>query len=232
MHEGAVSSRLGMRGLPSLAEEAMIARDLALIQVTGVRYHAQHVSSAGSVGLIEAAKKAGLPVTAEVTPHHLHFDHNRVETMEPRFKMYPPLRTADDVAAVGAALVSGIIDVVATDHAPHADHECEVPFEEAPRGVIGLETAAAAVLTALDLDPVSFFSKMAVLPAQIAGLESQGRWIEEGAPANLVVIDPEALWVPKRFVSKARNSPFLGVKLRGKVLATIFSGRITHQVST
>ncbi len=232
MHEGAVSSRLGMRGLPSLAEEAMIARDLALIQLTGVRYHAQHVSSVGSVGLIEAAKKAGLPVTAEVTPHHLHFDHNRVETMEPRFKMYPPLRTADDVAAVGAALVAGIIDVVATDHAPHADYECEVPFEEAPRGVIGLETAAAAVLTAVDLDPVSFFSKMSVLPAQIAGLESQGRWIEEGAPANLVVIDPEALWVPKRFVSKAQNSPFLGVKLRGKVLATIFSGRITHQVST
>ncbi|MEX2625024.1 MAG: dihydroorotase [Acidimicrobiia bacterium] len=232
MHEGLVSSRLGIRGLPSLAEETMIARDLALVRLTGVRYHAQHVSSAGSVELIDAAKQAGLSVTAEVTPHHLNFDHSRVEGMEPCFKMYPPLRTAEDVAAVGAALAAGIIDVVATDHAPHADHECEVPFEEAPRGVIGLETAAAAVLTAIELSAIGFFQKMSVIPASIAGLASQGQWIEEGAPANLMVFDPEAVWVPERFASKSQNSPFRGIKLRGKVMATIFAGRITHQVSS
>jgi dihydroorotase len=232
MHEGLVSSRLGIRGLPSLAEETMIARDLALVRLTGVRYHAQHVSTAGSVELIDEAKRAGLPVTAEVTPHHLNFDHSRVESMEPCFKMYPPLRTAEDVAAVGAALAAGIIDVVATDHAPHADHECEVPFEEAPRGVIGLETAAAAVLTAIELSAIGFFQKMSVIPASIAGLASQGQWIEEGAPANLMVFDPEAVWVPERFASKSQNSPFRGIKLRGKVMATIFAGRITHQVSS
>lgn len=229
MHEGVVSSRLGIRGLPSLAEEVMVARDLALVAHTGVRYHVMHVSSRGSIELVAGAKGAGLTVTAEVTPHHLSFDHSRVETMEPGFKMYPPLRTETDVTALGKALLNGTIDAVATDHAPHAPHECEVPFEEAPRGVIGLETAAAAVNTAIEPAPMTLFEKMSVTPALIAGLSGQGRWIEEGSPANLVIFDPDASWVPQGFVSKSQNSPFRGVKLRGKVMATIFCGRITYQ---
>ena len=154
MHEGVVSSRLGIRGLPSLAEEVVVARDLALVALTGVRYHVMHVSAQGTVDLVANAKRAGLGVTAEVTPHHLSFDHARVETMEPDFKMYPPLRTEADQSALRQALQIGTIDAVATDHAPHAAFESEVPFEEAPRGVIGLETAAAAVNTAIELTPM------------------------------------------------------------------------------
>ena len=229
MHEGSVSSRLGMRAIPGLAEEVVIRRDLALVELTNCLYHCQHVSTAATVELVREAKRAGLPVTAEVTPHHLALDHEAVLSMDPRFKMYPPLRTAEDAAALRNALADGTIDAVATDHAPHASHETEVPFEEAPRGVIGLETAAAAVLTATDLDPVTFFERLSVTPARIAGMVEQGRWVEPGAPANLVVIDPEAKWTVDRFTSKARNSPFLGTELRGRVLATVFNGRVTFQ---
>ncbi|MEX1287937.1 MAG: dihydroorotase, partial [Acidimicrobiia bacterium] len=141
MHEGSVSARLGMRGLPAVAEEVVVARDLRLVELTGCRYHVQHVSTAGTVRLVAAAKAAGLPVTAEVAPHHLAFDHGLVEAMDGVAKMYPPLRTPDDRAALAEALVDGTIDAVATDHAPHSANEKDVPFEEAPRGVIGLETA-------------------------------------------------------------------------------------------
>ncbi len=199
------------------------------MELTNCRYHCQHVSTAATVELVREAKRAGLPVTAEVTPHHLALDHGAVLSMDPRFKMYPPLRTAEDAAALREALADGTIDAVATDHAPHASHETEVPFEEAPRGVIGLETAAAAVLTATDLDPVTFFERLSVAPARIAGLAEQGRWVEPGAPANLVVFDPESKWTVDRFMSKARNSPFLGTELRGRVLATVFDGRVTFQ---
>src|SRR5690606_5751460 len=135
MHEGAVSSRLGISGLPALAEEVIVARDLALVRLTGASYHVQHASTAGTVALIRQATPAGLPVTAEVAPHHLFFDHSEVESMNPDFKMYPPLRTPNDRSVLREALIEGVIDAVATDHAPHADHEQEVPFEEAPRGV-------------------------------------------------------------------------------------------------
>ncbi len=228
LHEGSASSRLGIRGIPALAEEVVIARDLALVKLTGVRYHVQHVSTAGSVGLVVEARCQGHQVTSEVTPHHLTFDHTHTKDLDPAFKMYPPLRPPADVEALKKALAEGLIDAVATDHAPHAAYECEVPFEEAPRGVIGLETAAAAVNSALDLDPVTFFTRMSVAPAAIAGMGNQGRWIEEGAPSNLMAFDPEAVWVPQRFLSKSENSPFRGVKLRGQVRATIFSGRMTY----
>ncbi|MGZ5385148.1 MAG: dihydroorotase, partial [Acidimicrobiia bacterium] len=145
MHEGSVSSRLGMAGLPALGEETVVARDLALVRLTGVRYHVQHVSTAGTVELVRSAKAEGLPVTAEATPHHLMLDHGEVVRMNPDVKMYPPLRRPADVEAVRAGLKDGTLDVVATDHAPHAAHEKDVPFEEAPRGIIGLETAAAVV---------------------------------------------------------------------------------------
>ncbi len=231
MHEGAVSARLGMRGLPAAAEEVVVARDLALVRLTGCRYHVQHVSTAGTVELVARAKSEGLPVTAEVTPHTLTFSHESVHTMDPDFKMYPPLRTVDDVATLRQALADGVIDAVATDHAPHASAECEVPFEEAPRGVIGLETALPAVLAALDPTPPILFDRMSMAPARIAGLERHGRPVELGAPANLVVIDPAAGWVADRFESKSRNSPWKGETMRGRAVATIHEGELVHAVS-
>ena len=228
MHEGSISSRLGMRGLPALAEETVVARDLALVELTGAAYHVQHVSTAGTVELVRRAKEKGLPVTAEVTPHHLVFDHREVESMDPDFKMYPPLRTEGDVSILREALIDGTIDAVATDHAPHADHEQEVPFEEAPRGVVGLETAVAAVISATGLDQAALFERMSIAPARIAGLDRHGKLLEEGVVANVTVIDPQADWTPERFASRSQNSPFRGRKLTGKVQATIFEGRLTH----
>ena len=228
MHEGAVSSRLGIQGLPALAEETIVARDLALVRLTGAAYHVQHVSTAGTVALIRQAKAEGLPVTAEVTPHHLVLDHSEVESMDPDFKMYPPLRTTEDVAELRSALIEGIIDAVATDHAPHADHEQEVPFEEAPRGVIGLETALAVTLTATGLDQTTLFQRMSSTPAAIARFADHGLPLAVGGPANIAVIDPSATWIPDRFVSRSQNSPFRGRKLTGSVVATIFEGTITH----
>ena len=229
MHEGSVSSRLGMAGLPAIGEEAVVARDLALVKLTGVRYHVQHVSTAGTVELVRQAKSEGLPVTAEVTPHHLMLDHSEVERMNPDVKMYPPLRRPTDVETVRAALADGTIDMVATDHAPHVSHEKDVPFEDAPRGIIGLETSAAVVNTAVPLDPVSFFQRMSISPARLAGLSTQGRWLEPGGPANLVVFDPSADWTPAVFESRAENSPFVGRPLVGKVVATVFEGRLTFR---
>jgi dihydroorotase len=229
MHEGSVSSRLGMAGLPALAEETVVARDLALVRLTGAAYHVQHVSTAGTLELVRAAKEEGLPVTAEVTPHHLVFDHQQVASMDPTYKMYPPLRTPADVAELRRGLAEGTIDCVATDHAPHADHEQEVTFEEAPRGVIGLETAAAATLTATGLDQTRFFERLSTAPARIARLEGQGGPLAPGSPAEVVVIDPDATWTPERFVSRSQNSPFVGHTLTGVVRATVHAGRLTHR---
>jgi dihydroorotase len=228
MHEGSVSSKLGMRGSPSVAEEVVVARDLALTRLTGVRYHVQHVSSGGTVPLLRKARADGLKITAEVTPHHLVFDHERVLSMDPAFKMYPPLRTSTDITLLRSALVEGLIDAVATDHAPHSAFETEVSFEEAPRGVIGLETAAAAVNTAVSMPAEDFFGRMSINPARIGGFERQGRQVAEGSAANLVIFDPETTWTPTVFASKAENSPFLGMDLRGRVTATIFEGRVTY----
>ena len=229
MHEGSMSSRLGMKGSPSVAEEVIVSRDLALARLTGVRYHVQHLSSAGTVALVRQAKSEGMEVTSEVTPHHLVFDHERVLSMDPVFKMYPPLRTGGDVETLRAALMEGLIDSVATDHAPHAAFETEVPFEEAPRGVIGLETAAGAVNTAVGMRAEDFFARMSINPARIGGFESQGLPVSEGSAPNLVIFDPDASWTPTSFASKAVNSPFLGMELRGRVIATIFEGRMTYR---
>jgi dihydroorotase len=224
MHEGSVSSRLGITGLPSVAEEVVVARDLRLVELTGCRYHVQHVSTAGTVELVRQAKAAGLPVTAEVTPHHLVFDDRAVESMDPVFKMYPPLRTASDVEALCAAVIEGVIDCVATDHAPHSAHEKDVPFEEAPRGVIGLETAAAAVNEALSLDPAAFFDRLADAPRRILGREAHR--IEAGAPADIVVFDPTARWTASEFRSRSENSPWRGAEMQGKVRLTVAAGHV------
>jgi dihydroorotase len=230
MHEGAVSTRLGIAGLPAIAEELVVARDLVLAATTGVRLHVQHVSTAGSVDLIGRARDEGIEVTSEVTPHHLALDDRSVEGLDSNFKMYPPLRDREDRDALVQALRDGIIDAVATDHAPHTVAEKGVPFEEAPRGVIGLETAAAVVTThALGDDQRLFFERMSVAPARIAGLDRHGRHVETGSPANLVLFDPAHRWVPRSFASRSSNSPFSGTELTGRVLATIREGKIVYE---
>lgn len=227
MHEGALSSRLGMIGLPSLAETIIVERDIRLVELTGCRYHVQHVSAQSTVEVIRRAKAAGLPVTAEVAPHHLSFTDELVESMNPVAKMYPPLRTARDVAALREALADGTIDCVATDHAPHSAHEKDVPFEEAPRGVIGLETAAAATHTSCDLGMATFFDRMSIGAGRLLGLETGVLTV--GSPADITVFDPAASWSPTTFVSKSANSPWIGSDLTGRVRATVFGGRVSYQ---
>lgn len=226
MHEGRVSSRLGMVGIPAEAETTVVARDLALVELTGCRYHVQHLSAAGSIELLAGAKQEGLPVSAEVTPHHLMFDHDAVAATDPAYKMMPPLRTAADREALVEALRLGVIDIVATDHAPHADHEKDVPFEHAPFGVIGLEWAAAVVNTVVGASPRRFFEMMSVRPAEIGQISGHGRWIEPGMTANLTVFDPETkAQIVRR--SRSGNSPFTTLELKGTVRLTMFAGLAT-----
>ena len=227
MHEGAVSSLLGMIGIPSQAEDILIARDLALVEMTGARYHVQHLSTAGGVALVADAKERGLPVTAEVTPHHLSFDDGAVADTDPVYKMMPPLRSAADVVALRDGLRSGVIDMVGTDHAPHAAHEKDVPFEHAPNGVIGLEWAAAVVNETVGLGVDSFFDRMSVAPARLAGFADQGNLIEAGTVANLMVFDPEETWLAERAVSRSSNAPYLGTELVGRVRLTVYRGSVT-----
>jgi dihydroorotase len=227
MHEGTVSSLLGMYGIPSAADDVIIARDLELVEVTGARYHVQHLSTAKGVAMIAAAKEKGLPVTAEVTPHHLAFDHNAAEGTNPVYKMMPPLRSTDDRDALRQGLVDGTIDIVGTDHAPHADHEEEVPWEHAPNGVIGLEWAAAVVNTYTGLDQEAFYDRLSIAPARIGQIEGHGLLLSVGGPANVTVFDPNRDWTPSTTVSKARNSPYLGLPLRGKPTVTVYRGTVT-----
>ncbi len=230
MHEGTISARLGVPGIPAAADDIVIARDVALARLTGCRYHLQHASTAGAVSLIASAKEEGLPVTLEATPHHLAFDHRDVETGGTRFKMMPPLRAAADRDALRAAVRDGTVDMIATDHAPHAPSEKDVPFVEAPNGVTGLEWSGAVVNTVIGLDIDRFFTRMSTAPAQLAGLdERHGRRVEPGMPANLVVFDPSTETVAQATQSKSTNSPYLGKRWRGVVRATIYGGRITHQ---
>lgn len=176
--------------------------------------------------MIAAAKEEGLRVTAEVTPHHLYFDHSFVGDTNPVYKMMPPLREPSDLDALREALRSGVIDVVATDHAPHADHEKDHPWEDSPFGVTGLEWAAAVVNTVVHLEPARFFSVMSKKPAAIAGLTDQGR-LKVGSPANLVVFDPAGTANTTRTVSRSANSPYLGRELQGSVRHTVYRGRFT-----
>ncbi len=228
MNDGELSRRLGIGGLPARAESEIVARDLELVRDIGVRYHCQHVSSRPTVELIRKAKNIGLDVTSEVTPHHLTFDESSVAGLDPDFKMYPPLRTADDRLALVDGLRDGTIDAVATDHAPHSRTEKSVEFSAAPRGVIGLETAASAVWEVL-ADPDRFFEVLSTTPARIAGLRDQGEPLEAGSTANLVIFDPDSQWVPTSFASKSSNSPYRGRTMRGVVRATVYRGVFVHQ---
>jgi dihydroorotase len=227
MHEGAWSSRLGIPGVPAEAEELMVMRDVALARLTGGRVHFQHLSTAGSVELIRRAKASGTPVTAEACPHHFTLTDAEVASYDPLFKVNPPLRTDADIVAIERGLADGTIDAIATDHAPHTQEVKEAPFDEAPCGMLGLETALALALSELDLPIERVLALLSWQPAAIAGLtETHGRPIEEGAPANLVVIDPEATWVvdPFRLASRSRNTPYAGRTLTGRVRHTILWG--------
>ena len=231
MHAGETAELLGLAGMPAVAETIIIARDLLLAEELDATVHMQHVSTARSVELIAAARERGIRVTAEATPHHLTFDHTELKARDPRFKMKPPLRTGDDVEAVRAAVRAGVIDVVATDHAPHTVAETtDAGLEQGAFGVIGLETAAAATNTVLSLDPESFFDRLSIAPARLGGFATQGQRLQPGSAANLVVFDPAREWLPTEFRSRSQNSPFIGRPLRGRVLASLYRGEITHQL--
>lgn len=228
MHEGELSRRLGIGGLSAEAESDVVRRDLELVALTGARYHCQHVSARSTVDLIRQAKEDDLPVSAEVTPHHLSFDVSHLAGLDPNFKMYPPLREPQDREALVAALADGTIDAVATDHAPHLEEEKRTRFSEAPRGVIGLETAAAATWAALG-DRDRLFEVLSTAPARILGLPGHGAPVTKGGVANLVIFAPSETWVPERFWSRSDNSPYKGLTMSGRVVATLRRGELAYQ---
>lgn len=227
MHEGEWSSRLGIAGQPAEAEELMVMRDLALARLTGTRLHFLHLSTAGSLSMVKGAKSSGLHVTAEVTPHHFTLTDADVASYDPVFKVNPPLRTGADVAAVKDALATGVADAIATDHAPHLQEAKEAPFDQAPPGMIGLETALALALTELELPISKVLALMSWQPAAIAGLTgNHGGPLAVGQPANICVIDPAQKWVvdPASMASRSRNTPYAGRTLMGKVRHTVLRG--------
>lgn len=230
VNEGVVSTLLGLPGSPAAAEETMVARDIALAELTGCRVHLAHLSTARSVELVRAAKAAGLPVTCEITPHHLFLDEAAVgQEYDTNLKMNPPLRTAADREALVAALADGTVDAIATDHAPHASHEKALEFELAPFGTTGLETALSLVVTNLVLGDVLTWDGLVRLMAHgpRAALGLPAVRLEAGGVADITVIDPEARVevVPEFFESKSRNSAFLGVTLLGKASEVLVEGR-------
>lgn len=229
MHEGSCCSRLGVPGWPSIAEELMLHRDIELVRLTGSPMHFLHLSTAGSVELVRRAKADGLPVTAEVTPHHLSLIDELLADFDPVFKVNPPLRTVDDIAALKDGLADGTIDAVATDHAPHAEHTKEVPLDAAPPGMLGLETALGVVNTAVALPVMKLVEVMSWNPARIARLEAtQGHDIAVGAPANIAVFSLDDEWTVSRdsLASKSRNTPYHGMTFKGKVRYTVFNGEL------
>ena len=227
MHECGCSSDLGVPGWPSIAEELMVHRDIELARLTGARIHFLHLSTAGSVKLVRQAKLDGLPVTAEVTPHHLSLTAELLRGFDATFKVNPPLRTISDIDALKAGVLDGTIDAIATDHAPHARRDKELPLDQAPPGMLGLETALGVTCAALDLDPLAIAQVMSVAPARIAGIaDRQGNLPRVGVAANLCVVDLNATWMinPETMASKSTNTPFVGRQLRGKVVHTMFNG--------
>lgn len=233
MNEGAVSATLGLAGWPAVAEESIIARDVLLAQHVGSRLHVCHVSTAGSVEIIRWAKERGINVTAEVTPHHLLLTDELVRSYNPVYKVNPPLRTDADVHALRAALADGTIDIVGTDHAPHPSEAKECEWASAAMGMTGLETALSVVQDSMIETGLMTWEDFArvtsVTPARIGLVEDQGRPLEVGEPANLVLVDPAARWNvdPYAMATKGRNSPFAGMELPGKVVATIYKGHAT-----
>ena len=231
MHEGAVSTELGIPGIPKAAEEVMVARNIALAELTGARLHLPHVSTLGSVRMAREAKARGIPVTAEACPHHFSLTDEAVRSYDANAKMNPPLRTDEDVQAIKEGLRDNTIDIVATDHAPHAVQEKQLEFDAAPFGIIGLETAFPLTLNLVEEGILSLEQAIAKLtrePAQVFGLP-YGTLVP-GAAADVTLIDPNATWVvePARLHSLSRNTPFAGWTMKGKVVKTFVGGIVVY----
>ncbi len=229
MHEGRQSSVLGMEGKPAEAEEIQVMRDIALGRMTGAPIHFQHLSTAGSIAMVRAAKAGGVQVTAAVAPYSFTFTDADCASFDPIFKVEPPLRSAGDVDALKAGLADGSIDVIASDHAPCTPDRKELPFDQAATGSIGLETVLGVALTELELPMEQVLAATSWRPAKLAGVfPRHGGPITAGAPANLCVIDPDARWTVSGTdsASRAKNSIFEGKDLKGRVRHTIFNGRL------
>ncbi len=231
MHEGEWSARLGLPGQPSEAEELMVMRDIALSRLTGAKVHFQHMSTAGSVAMIAAAKAGGLQVTSEAAPHHFTLTDECCAGYDATFKVHPPLRSGGDVEAVKRGLAAATLDAIATDHAPHAPEEKERPFDHAPPGMLGLEYALALAFTELvdggtGMTEADVFAAMSWRPAEIAGMDTQGGLVAEGSAANLCVVDPALRWTidDSGGASRSRNVPYVGRTVRGKVRHTVLFG--------
>jgi dihydroorotase len=233
VNEGAVSTRLGLPGNPPIAEVVHVARDLILAEATGAHLHVAHVSTRGAVDLIRQARERGISVTAEATPHHLTLTDEATSGYDTNSKVAPPLRSAEDRDACCVGLADGTLDAIATDHAPHAQHEKELEFSEAPPGMIGFETAVAVVLELVrkgTISPLELVRRLSTNPARI--LRRPGGDLAEGSVADVTVIDPGAEWVydPAKGYSKSRNSPWSGRKLEGRAVATFVNGRLVYHV--
>ncbi|WHZ14906.1 MAG: Dihydroorotase [Nitrospira sp.] len=233
MNEGLVSTELGLPGIPSAAEDVMVARNVSLAELTGARLHLAHISTAGSVRMVREAKSRGLKVTAEACPHHFTLTEELTRGYNTHAKMNPPLRTWQDVQAIKEGLRDGTIDVIATDHAPHASQEKQQEFTEAPFGIVGLETALSLTLALVEegvLTIESAVEKLATAPAKAFNLNAGT--LAVGAPADVTIVDPQAQWDvdPSRFRSKSRNTPFAGWKVKGRVTTTIVSGRVVFEL--
>lgn len=231
INEGWVSLRLGLKGIPNAAEEVAVFRDIALAQLTGARIHLLHLTTPGSVELVRRAKEKGIPITAEVTPHHLTLTEEAVLGYNTLAKVNPPLRADKDVKALIEGLKEGVIDAIATDHAPHRDVDKMVEFDYAPFGISGLETALASLLDLVykgEIDFMTLLSKLTSGPAKIIGLESS---LKEGSIADITIFDPQEEWIvdKEKLLSKGKNTPLIGKKLRGKVMATLVGGKIVYQ---
>nr|WP_194306444.1 dihydroorotase [Dietzia natronolimnaea] len=234
-HEGPTAARLGLTGWPRSAEESIVARDAILARDAGARVHICHASTTGTVELLKWAKAQGISITAEVTPHHLLLDDTRLETYDGVYRVNPPLREAHDTLALRDALVSGVIDCVATDHAPHAAQEKCCEFAAARPGMLGLETAlpivAALLVESGEMSWRDLARVMSTRPAEIAGLTDQGRPIEVGEPANLAVVDPDSPWtvVGEELASLSANTPYEGMTFAARVVGTVYRGRMTSR---
>ncbi|MBM3742327.1 MAG: dihydroorotase [Actinobacteria bacterium] len=230
MNECQCCTNLGLPGWPAIAEELMVFRDIELVRITGATMHFLHLSTKRSVELVRAAKRDGLPITAEVTPHHLSLTEELLTSYDPVFKVNPPLRSMHDIAALKAGLIDGTIDAIATDHAPHPRRDKEMSLDMAPPGMLGLETALGVVLAEGACEVRDVVALMSWNPAKIARVDDRhGLDLVAGAVANICVFDPEIKWKvdPERMASKSINTPYIGRSLKGRVRHTIFNGATT-----
>jgi dihydroorotase len=233
MHEGFESMRLGLRGMPAAAEEVMVHRDIALAEITGGRLHILHVSTAGSVDLIRRARERGVNVSGEVAPHHFTLTDACLRSFDSNFKMSPPLRTQADIDAMLVGLKDGTLEVIATDHAPHAPEKKMRELDQAPNGIIGLETMLPICVVAL-IEPghltwPQLIEKLTIKPAQVLGID-RGT-LKPGAKADVTIIDPKTEWTidPTKFRSKSRNTPYTGWKVRGRASAVLVGGDVKYE---